>query len=229
MTNCWRFLGALPEYLYSYDDNGIFVNLYASSKIRHRLADGRRIDLSVETEYPFDGKVKVRFNGENAVPFNLRLRVPGWCETATAVWTGQNKKRVEKGTYLPIDRKWKKGDTVELQFEMPARMIEPHPEVAADAGQVVFARGPLVYCLESEDVSFPVDQAVVAAMQPGEVRDCVKEKWYPDLLEGIHKLSVPGLVNEEVVDLILVPWFVRASRSDTARWVIHLPQEGRID
>ncbi|MCK5103593.1 MAG: hypothetical protein KAR17_12305, partial [Cyclobacteriaceae bacterium] len=62
--------------------------------------------------------------------------------------------------------------------------------------------------------------------KPEEVSECVTELWYPDLLEGIHKLSVPGLVDEEEVNLILVPWFVRASRSDTARWVIHLPQEG---
>jgi DUF1680 family protein len=229
ITNCWRFLGALPEYLFSYDADGIFVNLYSSSKISHTLTDGRRIDLSVETDYPFDGKVKVRFDGGKATPFNLRLRIPGWCEIATARWTGQQMKRVENDHYLQIDRKWKKGDSVELHFEMPVRMIEPNPEVAADAGQVVFARGPLVFCLESEDVPFPVDKARVAAMKPEEVTERVTAKWYPDLLEGIHKLSVPGLVDDEQVDLILVPWFVRASRSDTARWVIHLPQEGRID
>ena len=113
--------------------------------------------------------------------------------------------------------------------EMPVRMIEPNPEVKADAGQVVFARGPLVYCLESEDVLFPVEKAMVAPMKPEEVSERVSEKWYPDLLEGIHKLSVPGLADEEEVDLVLIPWFVRASRSDNARWVIHLPQKGRID
>ena len=63
-------------------------------------------------------------------------------------------------------------------------------------------------------------------MEPEEVTERVSEKWYPDLLEGIHKLRVPGLVKEEEVDLILVPWYVRASRSNTARWVIHLKQEG---
>ena len=229
MTNCWRFMGALPEYLYSYDDNGVFVNLYTSSKINQYLNDGRKIDLAVETEYPFDGKVKVIFKSEIATRFNLRIRIPGWCENAKAAWPEQHKKRVESGKYLEIDRKWKYGDVVELQFEMPVRMIEPNPEVKADAGQVVFAKGPLVYCLESEDVSFPVEKAMVAPMNPEEVTQRVTEKWYPDLLEGIHKLSVPGLVDKKKVDLILVPWFVRANRSDGARWIIHLPQEGRIE
>jgi DUF1680 family protein len=229
MTNCWRFMGALPEYLYSYDDQGIFVNLYSSSTINQSLQDGREIELSVETEYPFDGKVKVSFTGEKATSFNLRLRIPGWCKTATAMWPGQNNKTVESGKYLEIDRKWKGGDSVELQLEMPVRMIEPNREVTADIGQVVFARGPLVYCLESEDVSFPVEKAMVADMKPEEVTERVTEHWNPDLLKGIHKLKVPGLVDEEEVELVLVPWFVRASRSDSARWIIHLPQESRIE
>lgn len=229
MTNCWRFMGALPEYLYSFDDKGIFVNLYSNSKISQPLKDGRIIDLSVETEYPFDGKVKVNFNGKKATKFNLSLRIPGWCENATAAWPGQDEKIVESGKYLQIDRKWENGDSVELQFEMPVRMIEPNPKVKADAGQVVFARGPLIYCLESEDVSFPVEKAMVAPMKPEEVTERITEKWYPDLLEGIHKLRVPGLVDQEKVDLILVPWFVRANRSDSARWVIHLPQKDRTE
>jgi len=69
---------------------------------------------------------------------------------------------------------------------------------------------------------------MVADMKPEEVSERVTEKWYADLLEGIHKLKVPGWVDEKEVDLILVPWFVRASRSDSARWIIHLPQEGRM-
>ena len=225
MTNCWRFMGALPEYLFSFDDQGIFVNLYSTSRINQTLKDGRGIELSVETEYPFDGKVKVRFSGAQAALFNLRLRIPGWCKTATARWPGQHKKSVECGNYLQIDREWKNGDLIELQFDMPIRMIEPNPNVKADAGQVVFARGPLVYCLESEDVSFPVERAMVAPMRPEEVTKRVSEKWYPELLEGIHKLKVPGLIEDEKVDLLLIPWFVRASRSDSARWIIYLPQQ----
>ncbi|NQU23841.1 MAG: glycoside hydrolase family 127 protein [Candidatus Nealsonbacteria bacterium] len=227
MSNCWRFLGALPEYLYSYDDDGLFVNLYSSSTTSQTLRDGRKIELTVETEYPFDGKVTLRFDGEKAAPFNLRLRIPGWCTNANASWPGQEKKTIESGQYLAIERTWKKGDTVELQLDMPVRMIEPHPKVTANAGQVVFARGPLVYCLESEDVSFPVEKAVIAAMTPEEVTDHVTAEWHPDLLEGIHKLTVPGLVDDKEVDLVLVPWFVRASRSNEGRWVIHLPLKSR--
>ena len=52
MPNCWRFLGALPEYIFSYDEKGLLVNLYTSASVRHVLTDGREIDLSVDTQYP---------------------------------------------------------------------------------------------------------------------------------------------------------------------------------
>jgi DUF1680 family protein len=221
-------MGALPEYIYSYDDHGVFINLYTSSKINQTLKDGRTVNLNIETDYPFDGKVKVIYIGEDATQFNLRLRIPGWCEAATVALPGQSTKVVKGGRYLEVDRKWNTGESMELQLEMPVRIIGPNPNVQADAGQVVFAKGPLVYCLESEDVSFPVEKALVAPMKAEEVADLVDEKWYPDLLEGIHKLIVPGLVDNQEVDLILVPWFVRANRSDSARWMIHLPMEDGI-
>lgn len=224
-SNMWRFFGALPEYLFSYDEDGLFINLYTSSTVNHASADGRQIALSVETEYPHGGDVRVRFDGQDPTPFKLRLRVPGWCRSATAQWPGQEEKRVETGDYLVIDRTWKHDDTVQLQFDMPVRMILPHPKVKANAGQVVFARGPVLFCLEKEDVDFPVEKARVA-IRPEEITQRVEVKWHPQLLDGIHMLHVPGLVDGKTVDLKLVPWSVRANRSDHSRWVIWLPLAG---
>jgi len=221
-SNMWRFFGALPEYLFSYDKDGLFINLYTSSTVNHTLADGRQIDLSVETEYPHQGDVKVRFDGESPTPFKLRLRIPGWCKSATAQWPGQETKRVEGGDTLVIDRTWKNGDTVQLQFDMPVRIILPDPKVKANAGQLVFARGPVLFCLEKEDVDFPVEKARVA-IRPEEVTQRVGVTWHPDLLDGIHILHVPGLVEGKAVDLKLVPWSVRANRSENSRWLIFLP------
>ena len=51
----------------------------------------------------------------------------------------------------------------------------------------------------------------------------VKVKWHKDLLDGINVLTVPGMVDGKSVDLKLVPWSVRANRSDDSRWVIYLP------
>ncbi len=222
MPNCWRFLGALPEYIFSFDKDGLFVNLYTTATVNHTLADGRQIALSVETEYPHKGDVSIRFDGKKPMPFKLRLRIPGWCKSATAEWSGQKEKSVKSGDYLVIDRMWKKGDTVQLRFDMAVRMVLPDPRVKANAGQVVFTRGPVLFCLEKEDADFPVEKARVA-IRPVEVTQHVDIKWHPDLLDGIHVLRLPGLVEGKVVELKLVPWSVRANRSENSRWVIFLP------
>ena len=224
-SNMWRFFGALPEYLFSFDQDGLFVNLYSRSEVRQTLSDGRQIALSVDTEYPHKGDVRVRFDGKRPTPFKLRLRIPAWCQSATAQWPGQETRPVQGGDTLVIDRTWQKADTVQLQFDMPVRMILPDPKVRANAGQVVFARGPVLFCLEKEDVDFPVEKARVA-IRPEEVTQRVGVTWHPDLLDGIHMLHVPGLVDGKAVDLKLVPWSVRANRSEDSRWLIFLPLAG---
>lgn len=229
MPNCWRFLGALPEYLFSYDPDGIYITLYTTCTMEHSFADGRHVALSVDTEYPHGGDVTIRFNGEEPARFVLRLRIPGWCEHATAKWPEQEEKHVDGGNYLAIDRTWRNEDTVQLRFDMPVRMILPHPKIKANTGQVVFARGPVLFCLESEDVDFPVEKARVAVrptVQPADVARLVKVSWHPNLLDGIHVLTVPGEVDGKPVDLRLVPWSVRANRSENSRWTIFLPLAG---
>ncbi len=223
MPNCWRFLGALPEYVFSYDNEGLFINLYTEAKVNHTLADGRQVSLSVQTQYPHKGDVTVRFDGNQPTSFKLRLRIPGWCEKAAAEWPGRNKKRAEAGDYLVINRTWKRGDTVHLALEMPIRMILPDPRVKANAGQVVFARGPVLFCLEQEDVDFPVEEASVT-IKPQDLIKQVRLEWHPELLDGIHVLRLPGLAGGKRVELTLVPWSVRANRSRDSRWVIFLPQ-----
>lgn len=222
ITNLWRFLGALPEYIFSYDRHGVFVNLYTSGAMNHTLEDGRQVALSVETDYPHAGDVRIRFEREGTVRFKLRPRIPGWCEEATAEWPGQKARAVGRGEYLEIDRTWTKGDTVRLRLEMPVRMILPDERIEANAGQVVFGRGPILFCLEKEDVPFPVKEAKVA-IGKGEVESRVKTTWHPETLDGIHMLHVPGRVDGEDVQLRLVPWSVRANRSEDSRWVIFLP------
>ena len=53
---------------------------------------------------------------------------------------------------LTISRKWKKGDVIELCFDMRPRLIEANPLVEEAKNQVAIMRGPIVYCLEGQDI-----------------------------------------------------------------------------
>ena len=222
MPNAWRFLGALPEYVFSRDADGVFVNLYSSATVNHALDDGRRIKLAVETDYPNNGDVMIRFNGRQPTRFKLRLRIPGWCRDAKVAFGGRTTPIAQGGDYFVLDETWKPGDTARLTLPMPPRMIVPDPRIKAQTGRVAFARGPLVYCLEKPDISFPVEQARVQ-LKPAEITDRLRIKWHDDLLGGIHVLHVPGLAGEKHTELPLVPWYTRANRSNDSRWVVMIP------
>ncbi len=241
MPNAWRFLGALPEYVCSYDDSGLYVNLYTSGEITHDFGDGHQVRFSVATDYPHNGKVTFRFDGEQAAQCALRLRIPAWCRQAAVVCTGEESVKAEPGTYHTIERMWTSGDEVTLTLDMPVRMVFSDPRIAANAGQVAFAKGPLVYCLENCDVDFPVEAARVT-VGPSDVARAVEVAWRADLLEGVHVLSVPGCIAPamegegaytagnalgQATTLTLIPYYARANRGEENRWVTFLPLSPR--
>jgi len=58
--------------------------------------------------------------------------------------------KIDKG-YVSLDRKWKKGDVIDLNLPMPVRRILANPQVAADRGRIALQRGPIVYAAEWPD------------------------------------------------------------------------------
>jgi DUF1680 family protein len=237
MPNAWRFYGALPEYLFSYDERGLFVNLYSASTVRHALDDGTRIALRIDTDYPHDGTVTIHVENDVPTDFSLRLRIPAWCKGASVQVRGEDPQNADAGSYFTVRRLWQPGDILTLRLPMPVRMIHSDPRIVDNAGQVVFARGPLVYCLEGDDVRFPVERARVA-VAPEQVESAVQVQWDADLLGGIYKVCVPGIIAPvsddrpyfeaasvgEPAQLTLIPFYARANRGDDSRWVTFLPQ-----
>ena len=69
-----------------------------------------------ETNFPKEDHTKLTINGKGK--FDLKLRVPGWATNGfTVKINGKDQKvKATPGTYLSLSRKWKDGDTVELQM-----------------------------------------------------------------------------------------------------------------
>jgi hypothetical protein len=149
--NLARLLLSLGGYLATTTDTGLFVHHYATAGVRATLP-GSAAALAVETRYPWSGRVRLTVRESGSAPWSLHLRVPAWCETATLSVNGA---LVGAGArlagYLTVDRVWRAGDVVELNLAMPVRRVRDRPAVAATAGRVALARGPLVYCFEQAD------------------------------------------------------------------------------
>jgi hypothetical protein len=152
--NIVRTLAEVSGYAYSLSDEGVWVNLYGSNTVETDLLNGESIILTQETNYPWDGAVKITVKAAPAGEFGLMLRIPGWAEGVTVRVNGAAfNPAPASGQYFKVSRKWSAGDTVELNLPLPVRLLEAHPLVEESRNHVAVMRGPMVYCLESPDLS----------------------------------------------------------------------------
>ncbi len=102
------------------NDGGLATVLFGACETTAKVgSEGREITLTEETGYPFDSNIKLIVSTKKKVSFPLYVRVPSWTHNATASINGQAVEcNLESGKYLRIEREWKNGDRVELNFPM---------------------------------------------------------------------------------------------------------------
>jgi hypothetical protein len=150
--NIMRQIAAVGHYVATQDDGGVQIHQYIDATVRVGSERDCRT-LRLETDYPWDGRVKITVAGTGGDSWRMSLRVPGWCEEAGARLSvnGRPIGPVRPASYAEIDRAWSPGDVVELALPVNPRWIYPHPRIDAIRGTTAIARGPLVYCLEEID------------------------------------------------------------------------------
>ena len=150
--NVVRTIAEVANYAYSVSDKGLWLNLYGGNNVSTTLKDGSKLTLSQETNYPWDGNILLTVKETSSKPFSMFLRIPAWAKGAKLSINGKaSDLQLNAGTYAELNRKWKKGDKVELILPMEAKLVEANPLVEEARNQVAVKRGPVVYCLESPD------------------------------------------------------------------------------
>ncbi len=153
-TNVVRTIAEWRGYLFGTDDEGVWFHQYAACIASLTIGDDLDIELSVETEYPWSGAITIRIDSDSEKELRLVFRIPGWVSEATFTVNGAiaETSPVTPG-YAGITRTWKAGDTIEVLFPMKPRLIEANPRVEQCVNQIAVMRGPILYCLESVDLS----------------------------------------------------------------------------
>ena len=177
-SNICRFIPSLPGYIYAVKDRNVYVNLFLSNKSSLSVA-GKKVALSQTTDYPWNGDITVSVDQNAAGQFALKIRIPGWVRNQvvpsnlyqytdgkrlgyTIKVNGQDAEAsVTDDGYYTITRKWKKGDKVQIHFDMEPRTVRANNKVEADRGMVSIERGPLVYCAEHPDNNFDIMGALI--------------------------------------------------------------------
>ncbi|MDM3317110.1 glycoside hydrolase family 127 protein [Citrobacter sp. Ce006] len=148
--NIARTLVAIGHYIFTPRPDALFINFYAGSEAQFTV-DAQTLALKVESNYPWDEQVSIRFNQPQVVEHTLALRLPEWCAAPTVRINGEAAQgKMVKG-YLHLHRQWQEGDIITLNLPMPVRRVYANPLVRHAAGKVAIQRGPLVYCLEEAD------------------------------------------------------------------------------
>lgn len=231
-SNVSRFIPSLPGYVYAVKNDQVYVNLYLSNKAELKV-DKKKILLEQETSYPWNGDIRLKITQGNQ-DFTMKLRIPGWVRgnvlpgdlysytdnQKPAYQVSVNGQTVESDVndgYLSIARKWKKGDVVEVHFDMIPRIVKANPKVEADHGRVAVERGPIVYCAEWPDNRFNVHSILLNQHPQFKVTD------KPELLYGIRQITTDaqalsydkaGKLVTKDVELTLIPYYAWAHRGE---------------
>ena len=124
-------------------DNGLCASLYAASEVEAKVGDGTTVKIAETTAYPFGDSITLTVRAPKAVRFPLYLRIPRWCEGATAKVNGKAvEAKAEPLAFLVIERTWQDGDKVELTLPMALRCrvwAKNHGAVSIDYGPLTFS------------------------------------------------------------------------------------------
>jgi len=177
-TNLARFLPSLSGYMYAQKDDDVFVNLFIQSTAELMIKN-RQVKISQQNNYPWNGLLTFNIDPAETEQFNLKIRIPGWTQNQAMpsdLYTFENpevqninikvngkalKYTVQNG-YAVINRKWQKGDKIEVNLPMDVKKVIANSLVKDDKGKVALQRGPLMYCAEWKDNDGKVSDVSIA-------------------------------------------------------------------
>ncbi len=148
--NVIRFIGAINEYIYSYNKDTLFINQFISSNLEYE-----NIRAEISTEFPNCGKVYIKVSGINKVA----VRKPYWCKYLKLVINDVRSKYSSKKGYIYINLP-KGQNRIRLEMDITPRLVYSNPKVYDNSHKTAVMRGPVVYCAEAVDNDFPLNNIV---------------------------------------------------------------------
>jgi predicted alpha/beta superfamily hydrolase len=176
-------------------DGGLAAVHYGPCEVTATV--GRQsVTVTEETDYPFRDSVRLRVKTKRPVSFALHCRIPQWCTNATIQVNGQPLRATPpSGTFVPIRRRFRDGDIVNLKLPMPVRVESWFSNQA-----VCVTRGPLVYSLKIAErrVEHATDPEDVKPLLRGhDIRGFPAVEFYP---ESDWRYATPATTTIKVVE-----------------------------
>ncbi len=146
-------------------DDGLAATAYAPCEVKTAVR-GTPVHVREETEYPFDGTVRLTINPASSVAFPLLLRIPEWASRAEVKVNGSEVSAAKPGSFFRVEREWMPGDVVEIRFPLVPRFSRGFRDSAAvERGALVFSYGIGEYWLKLRDRGMTADWQVYPTTQ----------------------------------------------------------------
>lgn len=216
-TNMIRFLPSVHGMIYSTQKDTLYVNLFISNEAKIKL-NNQDINVSQNTDYPWDGKVRINIDPKSKCSFTLKIRVPGWAQNEvlpgdlyaytneykgniTLNVNGEEKAAQINNGFIEISGVWLPGTSIEADFPMDIRQVVTNDKVLENKGKVAFERGPIVYCIEEAD-----NQGISSLTIPDEISISVEDAQVETEKLKALKGIIPG------GEITMIPYYAWSNR-----------------
>ena len=179
-----RGLGMIGDWALMHDREGLMLNWYGPCVMKTRLGSGLSVELKQETEYPRKGGICLRVTPSRAAQFALKLRIPHWSARTRVKVNGEQVRRVQAGAYLELDRKWKRGDRVELELDMSLHYWMGEKECRNRAS---IYRGPVLLTYDRRLNEMDPDEIPLLDAKGLKGRLIENGDWLPTLVRMVFK------------------------------------------
>lgn len=216
--------------IYFHDGASLYLNLFVPSEVEWK---DKHLVVRQETKFPESGATELLFQTGARLPVRagLKVRYPAWAVKGLSVLVNGEAQELEAepGSYVHVERDWRGGDRVRVEFPMSLR-TEALP---GSPGTVAVLFGPIVLAgdLGAGDLS-SVERFGVYAPAMGKLETPVVPSFVGNaetLLNAIRPVAGARPLTFEVptgaAPIILAPFYRTFEPRYTVYWNLYSPAE----
>jgi DUF1680 family protein len=218
-----------PDTIYFHDEQSLYVNLFIPSELKW---PEKGLAVRQETKFPESDQTRVVFTPDKPIKLTLKIRYPSWAQSGMIVNVNGRKQPItgQPGSYVAIEREWKKGDTVEVRLPMSLH-LEAMPD---DPKMIAVMYGPIVLAGDlgkeglTPEVQYGPSAPPLGRLKPVEIPVFIGE--VKDVLTRIKPVAgapltfkTTGLARPQ--DITLLPFYKVFDTRYTVYWKVYTSGE----
>jgi DUF1680 family protein len=203
--------------IFYHNNEALYVSQFIASELNWKDKD---IKITQKTQYPDEQGTSFEINCQQPVKFALKVRYPVWAEKGISIYINgkEHKVKEQPGSFVSLDRKWKNGDKVDVNFPFSLR-LETMPD---NANRIAVLYGPLVLAGDLGQVEDPAanDPMYVPVLMTS---DRNPNSWLKAVDNSPNTFETKNVGQPR--DITLKPFYKTHDRRYSVYWDMYTPEE----